>query len=268
MTVPHIRLTALLALATASLAHPVLAQSSDQNEGHIIIGGGAAYRPEYKGSNDYEVQPFPYLNLRYPLGGMAVTLEGADLKLDVLGNDRIAFGPIISYQQGRDDDISNPVVRRLPTIDGAVEGGAFFEMQWPVGPGEFKAGVKALADLSGVNEGYSVGLNAGYRAPITSRLSLGVGAGMTWADEKYMGTYYGVDAPGAIASGLPGYTPEAGLEKVGVNVSLTYRMTERWGVALFGGYDRLLDGAADSPIVTLEGSPDQYTGGLALFYKF
>lgn len=261
-------LSAFLALAAAAAAQPALAQSSDGADRLLIVGGGAAYRPEFKGSDDYEAQPFPFFNVRYPISGMSLTLEGANLKLDVLGSDSVAFGPIISYQQGRDEDITNPVIRQLSTIDGAVEGGGYFDVKLPFGPGAFSAGVTALADLSGVHEGYSVSVDAGYRMPLTSRLSLGVGAEVKWADEKYLQTYYGVDLPGSLASGLPGYTAEAGLEKAGVNINLTYRLTERWGVALFGGYDKLLDSAADSPIVTLEGSPDQYTGALAVFYRF
>lgn len=261
-------LGALLVLAAAAAAQPALAQSSDGEDRLLIVGGGAAYRPEFKGSEDYEAQPFPFFNVRYPISGMSLTLEGADLKLDVLASDQFALGPIISYQRGRDDDVTNSVIRQLATIDGAIEGGGYFDVKLPFGPGAFSAGVTALADLSGVHEGYSVGVNAGYRMPLTPRLSLGVGAEVKWADEKYLQTYYGIDLPGSIASGLPRYVADAGLEKAGVNVNLTYRLTERWGVGIFGGYDKLLDSAADSPIVTLEGSPDQYTGALAVFYKF
>ncbi|MEN5362756.1 MipA/OmpV family protein [Brevundimonas intermedia] len=262
-------LTSVFALATMAAAQPAMAQSgSGGNDRVFIIGGGAAYRPEYKGADDYEVQPFPYFSVRYPISGMTLSLQGAALKLEVLASDTFSAGPLISYQQGRDDDITNPVVRQLSTIDGAVEGGGYLDFETPIGPGSFSAGVIALSDLSGVHEGYSVALNAGYRMPVTSKLSVGVGAEVKWADENYMQTYYGVDLPGAFASGLPSYAAEAGLEKAGVNVNLIYQLTERWGVGVFGGYDKLLDSAADSPIVVQEGSPDQYTGALAVFYRF
>lgn len=262
-------LTAVFALTTTAAAQPALAQSvSNDNDRVFVLGGGAAYRPEYKGADEYEVQPFPYFSVRYPISGMTLSLQGAALKLDVLAGDTFSAGPVISYQQGRDDDITNPIVRQLSTIDGAVEGGGYLDFETPIGPGSLSAGVTALSDLSGVHDGYSVALNLGYRMPVTSRLSLGVGAEVNWADENYMQTYYGVDLPGAFASGLPSYAAEAGMERAGVNVNLIYRLTERWGVGVFGGYDKLLDSAADSPIVVQEGSPDQYTGALAVFYRF
>lgn len=255
-------------LAAIALAPPALAQSDERGERQIIVGAAGAYRAEFKGSDDYEAQPFPYFSVRYPLSGMSLSLEGANVKLDVLDSRSFSFGPLISSQQGRDDDISNLVVRQLGEIDRSVEGGAFFEARTPFGPGALSAGVTALADLSGVHDSYSVSLNAGYRMPLTSRLSMGVSTEVTWADESSMQTYYGVDLPGAAASGLPFYTAEGGLEKAGVSVNLAYRLTDRWGLAVFGGYDRMLDSAADSPIVTIEGSPNQYSGALALFYRF
>jgi outer membrane scaffolding protein for murein synthesis (MipA/OmpV family) len=268
MTFLRSPLPALLFLVLAGAAQPVAAQTSAPDGRVFVIGGGGAYRPEFKGSDDYEVQPFPYFSVRYPVRGMSLSLQGAALKLDVLDSDTVSFGPIIAYQQGRDDDITNPVIRKLSTIDGAIEGGAYLEVQMPFGPGAFSAGVTALSDLSGVYDGYSLGLTARYRAPLTSRLSLGVGAEVKWADENYMQTYYGVSSAGSVASGLARYTAEAGLEKAGLDLNLTYRLTDRWGVTAFAGYDKLLDAAADSPIVVMEGSPDQYTGGLAVFYRF
>ncbi|WP_395943391.1 MipA/OmpV family protein [Brevundimonas sp.] len=262
-------MAAILALSATTAAQPASAQTaSDDNDRIFVVGGGGAYRPEYKGSDDYEVQPFPYFSVRYPISGLTLSLQGAALKLDVLAGHTFSAGPVISYQQGREDDITNPVIRQLSTIDGAVEGGGYLDFETLMGPGSLSAGVTALSDLSGVHDGYSVALNVGYRMPVTSRLSVGVGAEVKWADENYMQTYYGVDLPGAFASGLPSYAAEAGMEKAGVNVNLIYRLTERWGVGVFGGYDKLLDSAADSPIVVLEGSPDQYTGALAVFYRF
>ncbi|MGH7018908.1 MAG: MipA/OmpV family protein [Brevundimonas sp.] len=39
-------------------------------------------------------------------------------------------------------------------------------------------------------------------------------------------------------------------------------------MALIGGYDRLTDSAETSPIVSMAGSRDQYTGAVAVFYRF
>ncbi|MNU27016.1 MltA-interacting protein MipA [compost metagenome] len=259
---------ACVTLALLSAAPPAFARSDAGEERVVVLGAAAVYRPEYKGADDYEFQPFPYLSVRYPVRGMSLSLQGADLKLDILDSETVSFGPVLSYEQGRDDDISNEVVRRLATIDGAFLGGVHGEIERPLGRGALRAGATILTDLSGVHEGYSATLHAGYRFPLTSKLSAGLGGHVKWADENYMQTYYGVTASGAVASGLSAYRPESGLERAGVDASLTYRLTEKWGVALIASFDRLSSAAADSPIVLREGAREQYTSAFALFYRF
>ena len=46
------------------------------------------------------------------------------------------------------------------------------------------------------------------------------------------------------------------------------QLSERWGIYTYAEYDRLVDDAANSPVVTTYGSRDQYSGGIALTYTF
>jgi outer membrane protein len=255
------------ALTAAFAADPALAQTSG-DQWRATVGAGVLYWPEFKGSDDYEIRPFPYINLSYSIAGMALSLEGSALKLDVASADDISFGPLIFYQPGREDDIKDSVVRKLGQIDGAVEGGVFIEKRWKVGAGQLSVGATGLTDISGVHDCYSVALAAGYQIPLRARLMLSVGGEIKWADEKYMSTYYGVTAAGAAASKLSRYSAQAGLEKTGLTAELAYKVSERWGVAGVVEYGRLLDSAADSPIVTSQGSANQFTGGLAVYYSF
>lgn len=248
-------------------AAPALAQAVDA-PWRLSLGAGALYRPEFKGSDDSEVQPLPVASFRYTTGDMTLQLEGARFRLDVIGSEAVASGPLIAYQQGRDDDISNRTVRALGEIDAAVEGGVFIERRWRVGSGQISAGAAALTDLSGVHDGFFFALNADYRRRLGHKTLVSLSGEVKWADENYMGAYYDVTSTGAIASGLPEYEAEAGLETVGVAAALIYQLTDRWGVMARAGYERLLNSAADSPIVALEGTADQMTGGLALVYRF
>ncbi|AQR63056.1 hypothetical protein BZG35_16365 [Brevundimonas sp. LM2] len=266
-------LGASVALGALLIAHPVFAQDrpeADRPEQgfHPILGVAGLYRPEFRGSDDYEFQPRPFVGFRYGLGGTTLSMQGADFELDLVPNGRFEAGPVIGYRSGRDDDISNEIVRLLPTIDGALEGGAFAKMNWEVGGGTIAAGVKFMADLGDAHEGYSVGLDTSYSAPITERLSYSVGANIVWADDSYMQTYFGVDAAGAVASGLTPFQAEAGLESAGLSANLRYQLNERWGMALFASYDRLLGDAADTPIVTEQGSENQMQVGFAIFRAF
>ena len=255
-------------LLLLGLASPGLAQDGDSGGLRPLLGVAGMYRPEFRGSNDYEFQPLPFVGFQYERWGRTLSVEGTDLKLDLLGAGRFQAGPILGWRSGRDDDIQNAVVRLLPSIDSALEGGAFASASWDVGQGRIGAGTKVLADLGGVDGGYTVSADVSWSAPVNERLSYSVGANIVWADEEYMQTYYGVTGAGAAASGLAAYQADSGIESVGLSASARYQLNDRWGVALLASYDRLLDQAADTPIVTQEGSENQARVGFALYRAF
>ncbi len=83
-----------------------------------------------------------------------------------------------------------------------------------------------------------------------------------------MSTYFGVSEAGSVRSGLATYTAEGGLKDIGVQATMTYQLTDRWGLVGRASYTRLLGDAANSPIVQGEGSADQFRGGVGLSFKF
>lgn len=254
-------------LLLLGLAPPTLAQDDDRSF-RPLLGVAGMYRPEFRGSADYEFQPLPFVGFQYERWGRTLSMEGTDLKLNLLGDGQFAAGPVLGWRSGRDDDVDNDVVRLLPSIDGTVEGGAFASFSWDVGPGRIGAGANILADLGGVDGGFTVTGDVSWAAPISERLSYSIGANIVWADEEYMQTYYGVTAAGATASGLAAYQADSGGESVGLSASARYQLNDRWGVALLASYDRLLDQAADTPIVTQEGSENQARVGFAVYRAF
>ncbi|KFC62013.1 putative MltA-interacting MipA family protein [Devosia sp. LC5] len=268
MTKTQLAVANFAGLAAFAAGAPAVAQRQPDEAFHPLIGVAGVHRPEFRGSDDYEVQPLPFVGFQYRRGDMTLSMEGTELELDLIGSDRFKAGPIVGYRWGRDDDIENDVVRLLPTIDDTVEGGVFAEMTWVVGQGRVGAGVKVLADLGDAYGGYNVTADVSWSARATDRLSYGVGANVVWADRNYMETYFGVDDLGAAASGLAAYRPDAGIESVGLSANIRYRLSGRWGVAMFASYDRLLDQAADTPIVTEEGSENQARMGFAVYRAF
>ena len=49
---------------------------------------------------------------------------------------------------------------------------------------------------------------------------------------------------------------------------MSYRFSEQWRVPGYGGYNRIMDDAADSPITRNLGSRDLYTVGAKISYSF
>ncbi|QDH73480.1 MipA/OmpV family protein [Brevundimonas sp. M20] len=268
LSLPRLTTATAAGLLVLALAPSAFAQDGEDDGFHPLVGVAGLYRPQFRGSDDYEFQPLPFIGFQYELGGRTLSMEGLDLKLDLLSGDRFQAGPILGWRSGRDDDIDNAVVRLLPSIDGTVEGGVFANIGWNVGSGRIGAGAKVLADLGGVDGGYTVTADLSWAAPVSDRLSYSVGANIVWADEDYMQTYYGVTAVGAAASGLAAYRADSGVESVGLSASARYQLNARWGIALLASYDRLLDQAADTPIVTQEGSENQARVGFAVYRAF
>jgi MipA family protein len=67
---------------------------------------------------------------------------------------------------------------------------------------------------------------------------------------------------------LTGYTASGGLYSYGAGTKLQYFVDPQWEVHGLFEYERLTGSAADSPLVTLRGSPNQFTFGVGASYSF
>jgi outer membrane scaffolding protein for murein synthesis (MipA/OmpV family) len=261
---PHLLTFCLIGAAMAAAA----ARAETDDGLHLSLGAAGLYRPEFKGSKDYEFKPLPFVGLRYDRGDYYVALEGGALRANLAPGGFVEAGPVVTYERGRKDDIENLAVRRLGEIDAAVNAGVFVRKRFDVAGGRLGIEAEALVDTGKVHEGTLVNLGLGYDRALNDRWSIGASLAATWADEKYMQTYYGVSSAGARASGLAPYAAKSGVEKVELSAALRYRINDRWSALGQGSYGRLVDSAADSPIVAREGSANQGQFAFALIYSF
>jgi len=67
---------------------------------------------------------------------------------------------------------------------------------------------------------------------------------------------------------LPAYNASGGLYSYGAGTQVLYRFGSDWEIHGFVEYQRLTGSAADSPIVTVRGTPNQFTYGLGATYSF
>jgi len=76
---------------------------------------------------------------------------------------------------------------------------------------------------------------------------------------------------GSTISGLPAlpvYNASGGLYSYGAGAQVEYFFNPQWSAHAFTEYERLTGSAADSPLVTQRGSPNQFTFGLGGTYSF
>ena len=251
---------------------PALADEPDStsSRGGIdgFIAAGVAAVPDFEGSSNYE--PVPLIVGQIDTLGLRFELEGLVARVNFRPDSALQLGPIIAFRPGR-DDVQNDVVDRLADVDGAVEVGGFVRYEFTdlFHPSDgLELGVQVAADVADGHDGLTVTAGTGYARSFGDRWRLGVDAEVTWASDNYMQSFFSIDAADAAASGLARFQADSGVKDIGAGVTAIYSFSDRWGVLGRIGYTRLLGDAADSPIVDVEGTPNQVFGGLAVSYRF
>ncbi len=111
-------------------------------------------------------------------------------------------------------------------IDGTVRAGGFasYRLGW------LTLSSSVLSDVGGKDQGTIASFDAEFAYRPTPRLSFTAGPGLMWADDKYLQTYFGVNADQAARSGYSQFAPESGAAIIRLNLGAQYELTKHWGV--------------------------------------
>lgn len=232
----------------------------------IALGGGMM--PEFPGSKHYKAMPFGMGRLAYR--DYYVEVLGPRARLNLIPGGVIEAGPLAGYDSGRDSSVRNRRLKLLPEVDGSVEFGGFAKLNLQrllLQNDKLSFGVE-FAKASEGHEGYTVNLQTSYGIQFSRSFFMSLDAELQFADKKYANAYFGVSAAGAVATGLPSYTASAGVTSAELGLTARYLFSPNWGITGRVAYGRLLGDAAKSPIVKTEGDVNQFSGGLAVLYRF
>jgi MipA family protein len=236
-----------------------------------VIGVGVGMLPDYVGSDDYMVGGAPFFKITLPKTERYLRLLATDLQINIINHPILRLGPAVNYRFGRSDDVDDRIVSHMKDIDGTIEAGAFVgaEIVDKDNPRQrFISQVEFLSDVGGEYKGYNVSLTASYWQPVSKAIDVMIGGGITYADENYMETYFGVDQEDSDRSGLPVYEADASLFMAKVTAGMVLHLSQSWHIALGGQYRPLLSDASDSPVVDDRGSNDQWIAGLGVAYSW
>lgn len=234
-----------------------------------FLAAGAAYIPEYDGSEDY--QTIPILAGQLNKGNYYVATRGLGVVANVIDSRRFNFGPVVNFRFGRDDDVDNATIARLRELDDAIETGAFFSVisrDNLMNHDNLEMSVAITQDVGGGHGGLLGDIGASYFAPVRRDLRLGVNVGLNYQSDDYMEEYFSIDADNAARSGLQRFNAEGGFNSASIGAQALYSIDQHWGLFGLIQYTRWLGDAADSPIVADEGSDNQVFGALAVTYRF
>lgn len=274
--------TMLLTLSFG-LAAPALAQEAEDHS-NLTVGLGLAAIPSYEGSDDYRVVPVP--QVRGKVKDFAFWTRGPALYVDAIPNRDdsgidLQLGPIVGARFDRTSrkNIKDNAVAALGKRDTAIEIGGF------AGIGKtgiitsaydnLSARVAVTKDVGGAHESYIITPAIEYFTPLSIRSFVGLGVSADYAGKKFGGYYFDVTPAEALSSGLPAYNragDKAGFRKINASFTGGYSLSgdirRGWTVFALGSYSRMLGRYADSPVVAIAGSKNQWIGALGVGYTF
>ena len=263
----------LIGVLVVVLSSELVAQGPPPSAGPAVtVGAAAVIVPEYPGSDQYRVLPFPMAQVAVGSHSSylapSTTGLGAALGAYALRTPRLSLAGEVGVQDSRPASRTDALAGTDDRDRVATVGAS---LGYRAGPAEARVGVSR-----GLNDGG--GFLGAARFALTrpfGRLIATAGVGATFADGRQMRREFGVTEleasrrQGLIAAGDdrlepddgPAYRPDGGLRHVGASLSLMYPVSQRWSLIGFGGVDRLSDEAADSPLVRRR---EQFMGGLGL----
>lgn len=256
-------LAALLAISGGGSGVNASDPSGQFSDAGWTLGGIVIVSPKYEGSKSHEVVGFPYI---YPDFG------GATGKLSIRGSDDVRYqlwqsngfvaGPLAGYKFDREEG-DGERLRGLGDVDGGVVVGAFAGYQ--LAPG-LMLDVSYHRTVTGDVDGGQVRFGLDYEVPVSATITLLGRVGATYADDAYMGSYFGVNALQSANSVymLPVYNAGAGIKDVHFELGAKVLIDDNWAVRVGGRYGRLMGDAADSPVIETE---DQFSGFANITYK-
>lgn len=238
---------------------PVVDEDSSTRTWQARIGLLGAYGPEYTGADEYDFDAVPLLRVTWK---GRVVFRGRSLDVNIYRDHGVRLGPMLKTRAGRNEN-KDRILEGSGDVDRAYEAGGF--VRFRQGPANIR--INALQDVADGHNGFLVEMSAGVRLPLDDPLfSLTVSS--AWADDNYMSSYFGVNAGQAARSRLRPFAANAGFTDVRVAVGTRVDVDRHWSAVLSFGYERLLDDAADSPIVADHGTANQVFGALGAMYRF
>jgi outer membrane scaffolding protein for murein synthesis (MipA/OmpV family) len=270
---------AALLAATPALAQTTgdpLPDPNDQSD-TFTIGGGAAYIPDYEGSDDYRI--IPAVAVRGRVSGISFFTRATYLYVDFIKRGdsplELDLGPIVGARLNRTGKIKDDFVDAIPELDTAIEVGGFAGFTYhgltnPYDSLSFR--VDVVKDIGGAHKSTLVTPTIDFGTPLSRSFYIGLSASAEWAGGDYADYYYSISPADSIASGLPAFDADGGFKswRLGLlgNYALSGDLTHGWSIFGMGSYGKLSGDFKDSPIVDLRGSSSQWLAALGVAYTF
>jgi MipA family protein len=230
----------------------------------VTIGGEVRAVPAWPGAPTslYGLTGFPLLALQKP--GDPPFFFGArdSFGVPVLDLGTFQLGPAGSFVWPRYSSQYGQL-HGLSDVNWAVQIGGY-AVYWPVPwlrlRGEIRQGFNGETGVTGDVYADAVVPLGQFRLSGGPRLTLQSAAAVT--------PYFSITPAESMASGLTAYSASGGFYSYGAGGQVEYFWSSQWQTHAIVEYERISGSAADSPLVTMRGSPNQLTFGIGATYTF
>jgi len=242
---------------------PAAAQDEEEKKEprRYRVGLGAQFVPDYPGADSHGMRPL--VDVSVSRGSKPFDFEAPDESFgpSLIKEGGLEIGPALNFEGKRD---GGDVGADLDEVDFTVEAGAF--VQYAFGS-KFRVRAEGRRGLGG-HDGWTGQVGADFVARDGDDWLFSIGPRVTLSDGRYHRAYFGVTPAESVRTGLPAYRPGGGVQALGATAGFLKQLGSGFGIYSYAKYDRLVGDSADSPVVLVHGSRDQFSGGLALTYTW
>jgi len=229
----------------------------------VTLGGFGGAESSFPGADALAFSFRPIVDI-YRAGDRTwLTLPTDAFSFTLYSTGDFRFGAAEDYILNRSQH-GDSALHGLPNINYTWETGAFAEY-YPVP--FLRTRIELLQGVSGA-DGAAANLMADYIMLPDPAFLFTVGPRVYLVNTQYQSAFFSISRADSGPSGLPAYHASGGLNSAGIDATVRYTLNEQLSFRAFFEWDRLVDDAAESPIVKLRGSVDQYQLGLGAAYRF
>jgi outer membrane scaffolding protein for murein synthesis (MipA/OmpV family) len=237
-------------------------QMSEESYWDLSLGAQVIQIPKYRGAKDQKIELLPSFD-GYVALDERISLFVANFNFGINYNvlPSLNIGLLSNIRFGRKSTDSSDL-DGMNDIDDAFETGPFISYQIT---DHISIDLVGLFDVSDTYKGWIADLTLTGEYPVKrTPVTLSFSGDLIYGSEEYNKTYYGVTVAEANTI-RPAFNAEAGLSLITLNFSLSYDLTEHWGVTGDISIEQLLGDIGDSQIVKEE---TQIIPAFGVYYTF
>lgn len=241
-----------ISAALIGLAPAAFCQDDTENDmTHIDVGGTVLIRPAYVGSDKTLTNILPYIGVENFYGidvlGLAASADIIDIGTGQgPGKWSLRAGPRVAFDFGRDSSDSS-TLEGLEDIGASAVVGGFARSTFGILGFDLSAG----QDVIGGHEGFVADASIGTRYPGDGWYVQPI-VTLSWADQNYTQTIYGITADQAQSSALGVFETSSGFHQVSATLLGGFEVDENWNFTALVSYREALGDFKDSPIIQAE----------------